>query len=285
MGDPREERGRDGQHEHDEDDHDPGERPPVFPELTPEDLPRGAPDDLSRRSRVRRLPGPRFGRRVLLLRGRPRRPVAFSYQGSHVRSIPPARQSSGGCYGRKPQSAPQGGQEPISAVRRGRISTPRSSPRAPSAHARSPNAVEPSGLHAAAAHHQRAPDRPCGPCARTTSSGRAVTATIVRREVDRAEHLGEEPGVDRRDHVALVLGTAVVRGHVGSLDVDVERVVPGERLRGQARPVRVLLRRRRPSARRCPGGARRRGASRASSRCRAPRASRRSTPTRGRTGR
>ncbi len=164
------------------------------------------------------------------------------------------------------------------------IDTRGARPSAPSAHARSPNAVEPSD---------------CTPPPLTRSgTGSAVCAFRTQdvewsrrdrhdrgREVDGSQDLGEEPGVDRGDDVALVLGTAVVRGHIGPLDVDVQRVVSGERVHGQPRPLRVLGRRRHPSARRCPGEAPPRGASRASSRCRARRASRRSSPTPGRSGR
>ena len=62
-----------------------------------------------------------------------------------------------------------------------------------------------------------------------------------RARVDPREHLAEERPVDQLDHVALVLGTAVVGRDVRTLDVHVQRVEPAERVRGQVRPGRVVL--------------------------------------------
>ena len=99
------------------------------------------------------------------------------------------------------------------------------------------------------------------------------------------EHLAEERPVDGRDHVALVLGPAVVRRHVGALDVDVQ--APGSRRarRRRGAPTRRTAPRpplRSPSRR---AGERRPAACRARSRCLVRPASRRSTPTSCRTDR
>ena len=42
---------------------------------------------------------------------------------------------------------------------------------------------------------------------------------------ERGQDLAEERPVDRGDDVALVLGATVVRGDIGALDVDVERLI------------------------------------------------------------
>ena len=167
---------RERSRQHDHDDHEAGERPPVLAELPPEDLPRGAADDLLAGRRWRPADAvASTGSTVLCCEVALDVPWRLRHtRCSHARRIPRAAAiAAARCYGRNPQSG-QAFQvrHAISAVSRGRISIPRSSPSEPSAHARSPKRRGAVGR----ARRPRSPgagrDRPCAPSGRTRSSGR-----------------------------------------------------------------------------------------------------------------
>ena len=112
----------------------------------------------------------------------------------------------------------------ISSISRGRIRGPRISPSDPCAQARSPNEVDPSAVIGPARDEQG--DR-VGRVRPPHARGRVVPRDRHDRprRVDPRQHLPEEGPVDGGDDVPLVLRPAVVGGHVGSLQVDVERLV------------------------------------------------------------
>ena len=136
---------------------------------------------------------------------------------------------------------------------RGSTSTPRSCPSEPSAHAPSPKDALPSDVNAPPATHER---HRVGRVRLADAGGRVVGEHAHDRpaQVEPREHLAEERPVDRLDHVALVLGAAVVRGDVGPLDMDVQRLVALERLGREVRPRRVRLVCRRAEPRRIEAG-------------------------------
>ena len=119
-------------------------------------------------------------------------PWLFSYRGSHVRSIPPARQSSGRMLRQETAIVHHLGLRHASGPRAGARYRYRGDARAtPSAHARSPNAVEPSDVTPPPLTRSGTGSAVCA--FRTHEvEWSAVTATIVVVEVEDRQDLAEE---------------------------------------------------------------------------------------------
>ncbi len=145
-----------------------------------------------------------------------------------------ARACPGGGW---PVQAHEDGLSPARAPRRaGRMSTPRRAPSDPVAHARSPKALEPS---------EGTP-----PPETRSGTGSAVwrladaRGRVVRRDghhrVRGYRAVGSTSPKNARSISAITSRLSNARpscaGHVGPLDVDVERVVAAERLGGELRP-------------------------------------------------